>query len=64
MTIQELAQLALATLDKQRQFFRAKPFTPERALMLIESMELEKQLRGECKAILERSRETKEGLFP
>ena len=48
----ELARLALATLDKQRQFFKADPWDRDRDTYLRESKELEKQLRDEAAQII------------
>jgi hypothetical protein len=52
MTREDLAELAIKTLDTQREFFAAKGGTREKVDALDRSKALEKLLRKECERVL------------
>ncbi len=50
LTLEELARLALQTLDKQQEYFKANG--ESKMMLLIESKALEGQLRRACKEVV------------
>jgi hypothetical protein len=53
MTVDELARLALETLNTQQRYFRGAAGSAEKSYALEESKKLERQLRQACNEIID-----------